>query len=260
MALAIFYDVNEENHVRTADKGTAATPFWDRGDVIGMLSHDLRTPLNGIMGFLEALAATELDSDQKETLEIVQQCAVDLNCMLDGILSCAQVNGGHAVISKGPVDLARLLRNSIRQFRLAAGCITLELELPQALPEVLSLDQIKIQQIVNNLLSNAIKFTERGQIVLRAELVTALTNDGTGVIQLTVADTGMGISSDQLDRVFAPFQRGDGQDGSSRRGVGLGLAIVEKLTIALGGSISMKSKLGVGTTVMVRIPCGVPIA
>lgn len=251
--------MNEENHVRTAEKGTATKPFWDRGDVIGMLSHDLRTPLNGIMGFLEVLSATELDADQKETLEIVQQCAVDLNCMLDGILTCAQVNGGHAVISKSPVDLARLLRNSIRQFRLAAGCIALELELPQGLPDVLSLDQIKIQQIVNNLLSNAIKFTDRGRIVVRAEVASTLTNDGTGTIQLTVADTGMGISADQLDRVFAPFQRGDGEDGSSRRGVGLGLAIVEKLTIALGGSISVKSKLAVGTTVMVRIPCELPI-
>lgn len=231
---------------------------WRYDELLGMLGHDLRTPLNGAVGFLELLDSTELTAEQRDHLDTAMTCMRDLRVLLEGILECARMREGRLPINLQMVNLAEILRTLARQFALIVSKkgIRLELNLAPDIPGKLLLDEVKVRQITENLLNNAVKFTpDGGLITVRADAVEPPRNRtlSPGIFKIEIEDTGVGISEAELQKVFTPFFRGEGND-EVQKGAGLGLAIVERLVATLGGSITIKSSLGVGTMVTVVLP------
>lgn len=214
-----------------------------------MLGHDLRTPLNGIQGFLDLLSGTRLDSEQQEFVETAQECTESLRSILDGIIECTRIESGQLFVSTQAADVRELVASVLHQHGLQANHLGIELkaEIPSDFPRVLSLDKGKLRQILTNLVGNAVKFTRTGRVIVRVNHFQS------GLI-FEVIDTGIGIPTDQIPSVFEAFYQCDRNDGQSLQGVGLGLAIVKKLVATLGGEIEMTSERDCGTTVTFRLP------
>ncbi len=227
-----------------------------KSDFLATMSHELRTPLNSIIGFSDVLESiASLDDKQKRYVQNIQKSGRVLLDMINDILDLAKIESGKMEVrpsdfrvenvTSAQCDMARPLTERKN--------IDLDMEVAPGLPELYQ-DQGKVQQILNNLLSNAIKFTpEGGRIV-----VSAARNDH-GELLLTVADTGVGIAEEEQTAIFEKFRQGtvlSGGDAMTREysGTGLGLSIVKELCKLLGGSISLESQLGRGSTFTVRIP------
>lgn len=247
---------------------SSAVPEWlcppaDAGpapglpEVLGMLGHDLRAPLNGILGFLELLERTALDSEQRDCLTTARACGVELKETLDGILAGLEADAGRLPLHAEWHDVRGFLATVARTFELQAAQhgITFACEVNPSLPPLWYFDRIKLRQVLTNLVTNALKFTRPGGAVwLDAGLGPLSTADAGPRLELRVRDSGVGIRTADLTRVFAPFERGrsPGGNGPARPGHGLGLAIVHRLTAALNGTVELRSAEGHGTEVRLR--------
>lgn len=241
--------------VRYSDSANAR-PHWNKEEIWGMLGHDLRTPLSGVRGYLDLLGTTALSVEQSEYVATALQCTNDLQAMLEGILECARIDSGEFAVTPEPTDLKHLLEKALSHFDLLnTNGVILVLDIPPDFPPSISLDRVKVSQIINNLVSNSIKFTRRGNITVRADAAPApASTTSAGIFQLVVEDSGIGIDEEHLRHVFNPFYRCEKESERSSHGTGLGLAIVEKLVTTLEGSVAVKSTVGSGTTVTVRLP------
>jgi signal transduction histidine kinase len=225
---------------------------WTEGELWRMLGHDLRTPLNGIQGFLDLLVETPLDADQRELVETAIESTESLRSILDGILENAQMETGRLFVSPQATDVRSVVTAILNQHKPQADRYGLKLTVDVAkdVPSLLSLDKGKLQQILNNLIGNAIKFTQAGGISIRVSLGRPQ------ALVVEVRDSGVGIPDGQIPRVFEAFYRCR-NDVRPVEGAGLGLAIVQKLVDVLGGRISIGSNPGLGTTVTLLLPCNV---
>lgn len=225
-----------------------------KDDFVATVSHELRTPLTSIMGYLELIRGDHEDQTSPlsdETLfylGVVDRNAEHLLALVSDLLTTAQTTAGTVHISPSQVDLQRLVSRSVESTapRFSAAGVTLEhTGLP--VPEVY-VDARRISQVLDNLLSNALKYTPRGGTVTVSTLVEAR------ACAIVVSDSGIGMSGTDLDHVFEKFHRA--QTATSRQipGIGLGLAITKSIVDAHGGTITMTSTLGEGTTVTVRLP------
>lgn len=232
-----------QNYFKNADSGTP----WDHRELWSMLGHDLRTPLNGIQGFLDLLATTRLDAAQREYLETALECTLSLRSILDGILECTQIESGRLYLCYQATDVRELIASVLVQNRRFVNGTEVELraEIPSEFPRLVSVDQSKLRQILMNLVGNAVKFTKQGNVLVR------VAEEHANEIILEVADTGVGIAPDQLNNVFEPYYQCARRDG---RGLGLGLAIVKMLVTTLRGQAQVESVEGRGTVVTIRFP------
>jgi signal transduction histidine kinase/ActR/RegA family two-component response regulator len=215
---------------------------------LAMMSHELRTPMNGVLGMAHALRATKLDKRQAEYLEMIEQSGHGLMTILNDILDLSKIEAGKLELEVAPFDI-RKLATQIRLVwsetaRLKGLDLTLEVD--PAVPAWLSGDAARVRQILMNLVSNALKFTEAGHVVVRVG------PDEDGVL-LTVADTGLGMSDEQIDRIFTPFAQGDRSTARRFGGTGLGLAICRQLAHMMGGEVGVESMLGQGSTFTARL-------
>lgn len=244
------------NPNRSISKNAAAggETRWKREELWGMLGHDLRTPLNGIQGFLDLLSGTRLDSEQQEYVKTALECTEGLRSIFDGIIECARIESGQLLISTQATDFRELAASVFHQHRLQANRQGTELktEIPPEFPKLLSLDKGKLRQILSNLVGNAVKFTRMGRVIVRADHVPWNQEN----LIFEVIDTGIGIPPDQIPSVFEAFyQCNRNDDGPASQGVGLGLAIVKKLVSTLGGRLSIQSAADRGTSVSVSLRC-----
>jgi signal transduction histidine kinase len=234
-----------------------------KGDFLATISHELRTPLNSILGFSDVLGSIDsLNEKQKRYVVNIRESGKVLLEMINDILDLAKLESGKADVRLSDVKIATLIGAHCDMARPLTEKKNIDLEFVVAddLPTMWQ-DQGKIQQILNNLLSNAIKFTpEGGRIVIDARR----TDDGELLLEVT--DTGVGIAEDDQVAVFEKFRQGNtvlmgntvlqGGDAMTREysGTGLGLSIVKELCKLLGGTISLQSELGQGSTFTVRLP------
>jgi signal transduction histidine kinase len=236
-----------------------------KSEFIGTMSHELRSPLNAIIGYTDLLRdeARESGDDPRaalrdDTLARVRFYALQLLEMIQATLDVSRLEAGRLPLHAVPVDLDAFvaeLRAGIPEYWGKEG-VALEWSVPANLP-VVTLDGPKLVTVVRNLVHNALKFTERGRVVVHAALeVTAGENGAAPVEQLvvTVTDTGVGIPREQLGVVFEMFRQADGSDSRRHGGVGLGLYIVMRLTQALGGTVRVESVDGDGSTFTVTVP------
>ncbi len=221
-----------------------------RNDFLANLSHELRTPLTGMQGFLEALqdGLVEEEAARQKYYNVLYNETMHLNRLVDDLLDLMKLENNEITLSRFPVDPAEMIQKIAFTFRQEAAekGTTIEVETADDLPKIYA-DKDRLEQILNNLVKNAVKFTEQGVIRLTAAA------DGEWVV-ITVADTGIGISQDDLDRIWERFFKVDRGRSKKNAGTGLGLAIVKQLVELHEGSITVESEPEKGTVFTLRMP------
>ena len=223
---------------------------------LAQMSHELRTPLNAIIGFSELLsigAIGELSELQLELVHDILRSGEHLLSLINDILDLSKIEAGKMGVAVSTVALPTLLRDAMTVMRQQAAEKGVTLELTCELPEMVTLDGLKLKQVLLNLLSNAVKFTDRGgAVTLRGWMDT---EQDTELIALQVRDTGIGIAPADLERIFRPFEQVETSLARNYDGTGLGLALVARLVDLLGGRVTAQSKVGHGSCFEVRLPC-----
>jgi two-component system, sensor histidine kinase len=218
------------------------------------MSHELRTPMTAIIGMTDLALSEELPPQVGEYLNAVQINAHTLLELLNEILDLSKLEAGRFALESAPFSLRKIVFDLSQSYGYRAGEKGLELDvnIAEAAPDSLIGDSLRIRQVLMNLLTNAIKFTERGRVVLDIEVESASASEAW--LRFTVTDTGIGISPEDQDRIFAPFTQVDASTSRLHSGSGLGLAIASELIRAMGGFRSVRSALGKGSAFSFTIP------
>ena len=218
------------------------------------MSHELRTPLNAIIGFTRIVSrhGDALPAKQVDNLSKILVSAEHLLSLIDEILDLSRIDAGAIRLQLSQTDVAEILTEVTGSLEplLAAPGVRMTVDVDGAVPPIVT-DREKLKQILLNLLSNAIKYTDAGSISVRTQAAD-------GLLRLDVSDTGLGIPADELPRIFDEFHRAETTSARLRSGTGLGLAISRRLARALGGDITVRSELGVGSTFTLELPLSPP--
>jgi signal transduction histidine kinase len=232
-----------------------------KSDFLANMSHELRTPLNAIIGYSEMLMEEEADPDRRDFIPDLQKIRASgkhLLALINDILDLSKIEAGKIELSPETFDIAGLIEDvtSTVQPLIEKNANVLTINRAVDLG-VMYADITKVRQILYNLLSNACKFTERGTITLNA---VREHTDGAGWLLLSVRDTGIGMTGEQMARLFQPFSQADVQTARKYGGTGLGLAITKRFCGIMGGEIAVTSEYGKGTTFTVKLPFATPQA
>ncbi|MGH6673730.1 MAG: ATP-binding protein [Xanthobacteraceae bacterium] len=221
-----------------------------KSSFLAMVSHEIRTPLNGILGMTELLADTHLSAEQTAYLKAVRVSGETLLALIDEILDFSKIEAGRLDLAAQPFALAALVEETVELLGPRAQAKGLEIccYVDERLPSRVVGDPAHLRQVLFNLAGNAIKFTERGGVSITAEPAGE-----PDAVTIAVRDTGIGISPPDLSRIFLEFEQGEG--GSARRfgGTGLGLAISKRIVESMGGTITVESVSGKGSTFTVTL-------
>ncbi len=241
------------------------------------MSHEFRTPLNAILGFTQLMVRDRRwPREQREDLQIVYRSSEHLLGLINDVLEMSKIEAGRTTLNRRAFDLHRLLRGLQEMFALRAEDrgIALELDLSPDVPPYVTGDEGKLRQVLMNLLGNAVKFTQEGYVLLRVQTCSAPAASGDRTardvshaepggqnvgIRFVVEDTGLGITSEEMERLFVPFvQTSSGRQ--AQEGTGLGLAISQQYVRLMGGEISVSSQPGSGSIFYFALPLEVASA
>ncbi len=224
-----------------------------KSDFLANMSHELRTPLNSSLILAKLLADNpdeNLTADQVRYAQTIQSSGNDLLNLINDILDLSKIEAGHVEVRPETVVIERLANNLRQVFQPLAfeKGLALTIEYAEDVPATIETDPLRLEQILKNLLSNAIKFTQSGSVAL---MIAA---EGAQAISFAVTDTGIGIPSDQQQRIFEAFHQADGTISRRYGGTGLGLSISRQLVRLLGGTIELASQPDKGSTFTVTVP------
>ncbi|HVU37904.1 MAG TPA: response regulator [Opitutales bacterium] len=247
------YEEKLRSAIRQANLASQA-----KSDFLANVSHEIRTPINGIIGMSELCLETSLSTEQQSYLQSVLSCSNTLLSLINDILDFSKIEAGQLQLENISFNLLHCLEETVSQFSFQTLEKGLELAVDFApeLPQLVRGDPTRFKQILYNLLSNAIKFTDEGEIVVRARPLQSEVDNVR--VMLSVADTGIGIPAGRLEVIFQSFTQADASTTRKYGGTGLGLAICKKLCELMGGTIRVESKPRKGSTFEVEIPFGLP--
>lgn len=218
------------------------------------MSHEIRTPMNGVIGFTELALAGELEESQRQNLEMIADSGRAMLRLLNDLLDFAKIESGQMTVSSEPTDLRHQLRGAMRIMEPVAlqKGLSLEVEIDDGVPEWVRSDAMRLRQILLNLIGNALKFTEEGGVSIGVS-----TDETCAALNISIADTGIGIQADQIDLVFDKFTQADSSIARRFGGTGLGLPICSQLAELLGGSLKAESVFGAGSKFTLTLPLAI---
>ena len=228
-----------------------------KSQFLANMSHEIRNPMNGILGMTQLLEITELTEEQREFVTALKLSGKNLLFLINDILDLSKIEAGKITIEsaefslKNCIDHVVLMQKSI----IFGKGLKLVLDVSEEIPKIILGDQFRVKQILHNLLGNAVKFTSQGGITISAQLLEQ--QDSSLLVQLAVQDSGIGISPENLDKIFKPFVQEDGSITRKYGGTGLGLAISRSLAELMDGTISVESTTDAGSCFKVTLPFAV---
>lgn len=228
-------------------KASAELANQAKSQFLAHVSHEIRTPLNGLIGFLGLMGKTRIDNVQQDYLRICETSSQTLLAIINDILDLSKIEAGKLSIECLAFDLGNLIEQCILFYTPSAQSkgLRLILEIDRDLPANLMGDPSRIRQILANLLGNAIKFTHSGAVTVTVKYLAG--GDGFTHVEICVADTGIGMTDEQLGQLFQPFSQGDASITRRYGGTGLGLAISQRLVEMMNGTIAVESAPGKGS-------------
>jgi PAS domain S-box-containing protein len=255
---AVGHDITERKEAEAAllrAKDAAEAADRAKSEFLAIVSHELRTPINAIIGFSKMLFSTPLNLDQREQVEMINASGLALEKIIADILNLSKIDSGKIEIEHSPFALRACVQDICAFFAPKARSLALALDskVDPGVPEIVNGDEARIRQILTNLVGNALKFTERGGVSLevscaRGEPIEPGSNRRVARLFFAVKDSGIGIPSEKLEHLFLPFSQVDTSSTRRRGGTGLGLIISKRLCELMGGTISVESRVGEGST------------
>ena len=251
-AVVVFRDISErleaERALREA-KGAAEAANRAKSEFLAAMSHDIRTPMNTILGMDELLEGSELNDEQRRWLEVSTRAGESLLDLINNILDLSKIESGQLTLERAPFSLIELATAAAQILSVAAERkgVVLETRLAPDLPHVVEGDAARLRQVLINLLGNAVKFTDEGAVTL------ALALEADHRVRFEVSDSGVGIPADRLQAIFDPFVQAEASTTRRFGGTGLGLAICKRLVEGMGGALEVESRPGEGSTFRFRI-------
>lgn len=229
-------------------KETAKEADTVRNEFVANVTHELRTPVNGILGHAKNLQELELTRDMRKTVDIIETCCINMQKIINNLLDFSKLEAGKFTIEQKEFHFRELIDRtmSLNITQVNDKGLRLLLNVGADIPDMLIGDELRISQILNNLLSNSIKFTDRGQIVV--DIAKTMEKNDEIELFFMVIDSGIGIAENEKDKLFKSFSQVDASITRRFGGTGLGLSIVKQLIELMGGQIKVESEKGKGST------------
>ena len=221
-----------------------------KSEFLAMMSHEVRTPLNGVLGFASLLETTPLDNEQQNSVEIIRRSGESLLVIIDDILDFSKIEAGRLRLASESFDLIACVNEAVEICRPPLDKnVRLDVHIDSTVPTTIVGDVNRLRQILINLIGNGVKFTHSGTVVL-----TVAPADRPDIVRFSITDSGIGIPVEKLDQLFKPFSQVDTSSTRRYGGTGLGLAICRNLVRLMGGEIGVASEPGVGSTFFFTLP------
>jgi PAS domain S-box-containing protein len=249
---------NQAQKVQAAELDTAQRAALEanraKSAFLANMSHEIRTPMTAILGYADILAESRLSAEQQDMALTVRRNAAYLLELVNDILDLSKIEAGKLSIEGMPVCPRELIADvvALMQVRAQAKGLRLFVEALTPLPAVMRTDPLRVRQCLVNLVGNAIKFTETGEV--RVTLALENAQGAERSLRIDVSDTGIGMTAEQLGRLFQPFAQADASTSRRFGGTGLGLTICRRLSELMGGELSVQSELGKGSVFSLRLP------
>ena len=226
----------------------------EKSRFLAMMSHEIRNPLNSILGYSEMISSEKLNKKVTEYIKNLSSAGKNLKVIVDDILDLSRIEAGKLVLVNEEISILETIQNCKNDFQHIHTNKNVELVFLalEKLPEIVLGDAVRIQQVLSNLISNAIKFTNKGKVVISLKIAAETKNKITVIFEVT--DSGRGMSESQRLKIFEEYQQNELNDHRVYGGAGLGLAIVKRLVEAMNGNISVKSELNKGASFFIEIP------
>ncbi len=249
---AVAHDVTARKMAEVAllrAKEAAEAANRAKGEFLAIVSHEIRNPISGVIGFANILGDTRLSDEQREYVNLIRNSGDSLLFLINDILDFSKIEAGKIELENQPYSPRTCIQEVVAFFgpKAAASNLLLDTQVAPDVPSVVTGDVYRLRQILINLVGNAVKFTRQGGVTIKLEAVPPDDLSDTLLLRFTVIDTGIGIAADQVGKLFKPFAQADASTQRKYGGTGLGLIICKRLTELMGGTIWVESAPGAGS-------------